>query len=379
MVWGKNKKKSEGIVWRLLWMICLVFVILLLIANVSPLIAPDKIWIPAFMGLGYPALLLIVLIFSILLALNNVKKAIIPALAILSGIGLLNHSYSFRNHTNNFPAEETDISIMSWNVHLFDLYSWKDPGRIKDSIIDYIEYQSPDVLCLQEFYKDKGSNFDTENEIISACNYKYRHIDYFLIKRGIHHFGMTIFSKYPIIQSGSIKMNNSTANGNYVIWSDLFVNEDTVRIYNVHLQSIKFSVDDQDLFVSQTSLTQNDIKSKSGNLLRKLKSAFIARAKQVRFVRNKLNDCPYPYFICGDFNDTPTSYAYRIMRGNLNDAFLDAGPRGFGKTYNGIYPSFRIDYILYPDEFEASHFTIGNKEFSDHFPIYCNFKQQKKD
>ena len=332
MAWGKKKKKSEGLVWRLLWMIGLVFVFLLLIANISPLIAPDKMWVPAFLGLAYPALLIVVLLFSLILAIKNVRKAFLPAIAILTGFGLLNHTYSFRNHTDKFPEEESELKIMTWNVHLFDLYSWKNPGKIKDSIINYINEVDPDILCLQEFYKNNGPDFNTDNDLKKICGFEHHYIDYFQIKRDEHHFGIAIFSKHPIINSGVIKLNTDKANGNYVVWTDILLDEDTFRIYNAHLQSIKFSQEDQTLFANQTNLSQEDFTQQSGNLLRKLKRAFTARAKQVRFITEKINDCPHPYFICGDFNDTPTSYAYRQMRGKLNDAFLDAGPRGFGKT-----------------------------------------------
>lgn len=378
-MWGNKKKKSEGLVWRLLWLICLIFVFLLLIANISPLIAPDRFWVPAFMGLAYPALVVITFIFSIVLAIKNVRKAILPLLAIFSGFGLLNHSFSFRNHSMNFPEEETELKIMTYNVRLFDLYSWKNPGIIKDSIVEYVNEIKPDVLCMQEFYKDTSNAFNTEEAFLEHKHFKFKHIDYFQIKYGIYHFGLAMFSKYPIINSGSIKNENGKISGNYVIWSDIVVNEDTIRIYNTHLQSIKFSAGDEELFASQTSLSKDDFREQSGNLMRKLKSAFIARARQVRFIKEELEECPHPYFICGDFNDTPVSYAYRIMRGNLRDAFLDAGSRGFGKTYRGIYPSFRIDYIFYPEEYEASNFTIGDKKFSDHFPVYCNFRKKKEE
>jgi len=98
---------------------------------------------------------------------------------------------------------------------------------------------------------------------------------------------------------------------------------------------------------------------------------------QVDLLASHIDSCKYPVFLCGDFNDTPVSYAYRSLRGNLNDAFLECGPRGMGKTYNGPFPSFRIDYILFPDGYDAAGFKVLGRSYSDHFPVSCRFKKEE--
>ena len=79
---------------------------------------------------------------------------------------------------------------------------------------------------------------------------------------------------------------------------------------------------------------------------------------------------PYPVIVCGDFNDTPVSYAYRTVLGDLKDAFVESG-RGISNTYNGILPSFRIDYILYDPKFSAGNYRRDKVYLSDHFPVRC--------
>jgi len=77
--------------------------------------------------------------------------------------------------------------------------------------------------------------------------------------------------------------------------------------------------------------------------------------------------------VCGDFNDTPVSYAYRKVRGNLKDAFIESG-WGTSNTYNGELPSFRIDYILCDHKFTAQNYHRDRVYYSDHFPIQCQIR-----
>jgi len=72
--------------------------------------------------------------------------------------------------------------------------------------------------------------------------------------------------------------------------------------------------------------------------------------------------------VMGDFNDTPQSYAYRKIKRSLHDAFRRAG-NGFGNTYAGELPSFRIDYILFSNSYIPYEFKRIKTNYSDHFPI----------
>jgi endonuclease/exonuclease/phosphatase family metal-dependent hydrolase len=106
-------------------------------------------------------------------------------------------------------------------------------------------------------------------------------------------------------------------------------------------------------------------------LVRKYKKAMEMRAVQSRLIRKKIKESPYPVIVCGDFNDTPSSYAYRKTKGWLKDAFVASG-KGIGQTYSGKLPSFRIDYILYSSALKSYNFEIHKIPYSDHFPISCD-------
>ena len=78
--------------------------------------------------------------------------------------------------------------------------------------------------------------------------------------------------------------------------------------------------------------------------------------------------CPYPYIISGDFNDTPASYSVNQMAKGLKNAFREKGT-GFGRTYNGSFPNYQIDYIMASPQFDVASYQITERKLSDHYPV----------
>jgi endonuclease/exonuclease/phosphatase family metal-dependent hydrolase len=66
----------------------------------------------------------------------------------------------------------------------------------------------------------------------------YRHK--YILMAGNQKTGQAIFSKFPIIDQGNIVFPNSNNN---VIYADIKKGKDIIRVYNMHLQSIKISPD----------------------------------------------------------------------------------------------------------------------------------------
>ena len=100
----------------------------------------------------------------------------------------------------------------------------------------------------------------------------------------------------------------------------------------------------------------------------KLKAAFMKRSEQVFKIKEHAAICPYPYLITGDFNDTPASFALNPMEKGMKNAFEEKGS-GFGRTYNGSFPNFQIDYVMAAPGFEVLDYHIIKKRLSDHYPV----------
>ena len=104
------------------------------------------------------------------------------------------------------------------------------------------------------------------------------------------------------------------------------------------------------------------------SIVKKLYRAYRKRALQANLVKSYIEKSPHPLIVCGDFNDTPLSYVYRTMSDGLRDAFVQSGI-GLGTTYYGVFPSYRIDYILFSPKYRAVQYNTIRKNYSDHYPI----------
>ncbi len=256
---------------------------------------------------------------------------------------------------------------------LFDLYDWKKNTESRNKILNSLTEINPDILCLQEFYtsEEKGdfNNIDTVKNLLHT---PYYHTEFTVTMRNFDHWGVATFSKYPIINKGKLIFN--TKSNNICIYTDVIINKDTVRIYNIHLQSISFSKADTKFLddVVSDKDAQEEIEN-SKNILRRLKRGFTKRTKQVDMIALHIKNCKYKIIICGDFNDTAASYSYQTLSKNLNDAFIEKGI-GFGRTYAGKWPQFRIDYILHSNTLICKNYQRYSETFTDHFPITANFQ-----
>ena len=174
----------------------------------------------------------------------------------------------------------------------------------------------------------------------------------------------------PIVNKGVLLFAD---NRNVGIYADVMLNKDTIRIYNNHLQSISFIKRNYD-FIDTAKFEYSDKQVvEIKDITEKLKDGFIKRSGQVEMLSSHMERCHFPKILCGDFNDTPVSYTYQQISRNMKDAFIESG-RGFGQTYRGIFPSFRIDYILFSKKFDCTGFSTPEKKLSDHFPLIAKLK-----
>lgn len=190
--------------------------------------------------------------------------------------------------------------------------------------------------------------------------------------------GLAIFSRYPIKNKGYIPF--SDVKGNESIYVDVMLDNNLFRVYNVHFQSISFQKEDYD-YIGKVKNMSAEYGS-TRRIASMLKSAFIARSKQVGIMKREMQACTIPYIIAGDFNDTPASYSVTQITKSLKRTFVEQGS-GFGKTYNGMFPNFQIDYIATTKEFDVINHYVTNAKLSDHFPVRSdlrlNFALQRDD
>ena len=360
----------KSFIYRIIRYLNYILILALFLSYISIYINPEKIWLFAFFGLSYPFLLFANVIFILFWIFKKKRFFIIPLIAVLIGWGYISNFVQISSKKKNDDKinQQKSVSILSYNVRLFDLYNWSEKDEASNQIFDFINTNDPDIICFQEFFT-RNTNGLTTDSIFKKLNNKYFvHIGY-TIENSNFNYGIATFSKYPIVNRGIIKFNNSS---NSSIYTDVVVKTDTIRIFNNHLQSIRFNKNNYS-FISNSKDLKDDEKMKEIlDISIRLKDAFIKRPGQAKILSRHIKKSPFPVFVCGDFNDSPVSYTYHTLQKGLNDSFREAG-RGFGNTYMGKFPSFRIDYILHSKDIVCNQFNISKIKLSDHYPIIGEF------
>ena len=340
----------------------------LLLSYTAPIINPAKLLLPAFFGLAYPYLLLINLVFLIYWIVRMRKELLISLVVILLGWFHLTNFIPLRFQKSPEPREQISsppLKVLSYNVRTFDKYNWTQNSQSKEGIFETIRNADPSVVCIQEFYTTNKSGKRERDIRNQLKEYPYYSI-YYSLKSGANTgFGIATFSKYPIVKTSRIPFDNTI---NQAVYTDIKLMNDTLRLFNIHLQSIQFGQRNYAFLDSMSLKYTNKQLEEVKDIGSRLKEAFVMRAEQSKIIHHYIEESEYPVIVVGDFNDTPVSYAYKRIRKGLSDAFRTSG-KGLGNTYAGELPSFRIDYIFYSEELESIEFERIKTKFSDHFPI----------
>jgi endonuclease/exonuclease/phosphatase family metal-dependent hydrolase len=356
----------------------IIAILLYLLVCLVPFINAGKSWFIAMMGLLFPLLFFILLAFLIYWMIRRSKWAFVCAVALLLGWKQLSVMFAFHlpKKFEVAKAPET-VRVLTWN-----LSNWGESNRsdgkksdYQDEMIDVIKNSHADVLCFQEYVY--YTNFKYRDTIIPALResgYRYSYFartnyPYRVYKTTIL-TAIAIISKYPITDSAHFFYNHDDL-AEPIVYADIKINNQTVRIFTTHLQSVMFTDVHYKILHNLKEDPINASVSESKAIAYKLRNAYIKRAGQAGMLNKKVKESPYPVIVCGDFNDVPNSYSYFTAKGDLQDAFLKKGS-GFGKTLRILSPTLRIDYILADKKFDIIQFNRIKVPYSDHYPIVAD-------
>ena len=338
-----------------MYLLNLVLIVLTFIAYLLPFLAPKIFPFLSVLTLFMPLVFLANGLFFLYWAIQFKKRMILSGLVLLIGITFFNKFYKFS--AKEFQPSDKDFTIMSYNVRLFNVFKWLDRDDIPDVILEFINNENPDILCIQEY--SNSANID-----LKVYPYKYVLMEGKQIKTG-----QAIFSKFPIIDQGNIVFPRSSNN---VVFADIKKGKDIIRVYNMHLQSIKISPDVGEISENIDVINQQ----KSKYLYSRISKAFKQQQEQAAIFKEHEKDCKYPIIICGDMNNSAFSYVYRNIKGKLKDSFEEAG-KGFGATYKFKYYPARIDYIFADETMEVKEFeNFPEFQNSDHYPIMAKLSME---
>lgn len=326
------------------------------VAYVLPFLAPKVFPLLSVLTLFMPLFFVLNGLFFLYWGIQFKKRMILSGLVLLMGITFINKFYKFS--TKEYPVEEKDFVVMSYNVRLFNVFKWVDRDDVPDEILAFINDKNPDILCIQEY--SNSAHID-----LKVYPHRYIFMEGNQIKTG-----QAIFSKFPIIDQGHIEFPKSSNN---VVYADIKRGKDIIRVYNMHLQSIKISPDVTEIDENIDAINQG---GKSQKLFARISKAFMQQQQQAEIFKEHKKDCIYPIIICGDMNNSAFSYVYRNIKGKLKDSFEEAGT-GFGSTYKFRYYPARIDYIFADATMKVRKFeSFPDFENSDHYPIMARLSME---
>jgi endonuclease/exonuclease/phosphatase family metal-dependent hydrolase len=328
------------------------------------------VWPFALMGLAFPVLAGIMLMLLIIWVVRKRWFALVPLAVLLMGFPQVRNMAAWRLKLPTPPHVSPVIKIMTYNARNFDLYNWSNNIRSKAIIYDMLRKENPDVICFQEFYSDTTHDFNNIRDL-REMGYLYYSFAEELTLRKHNQWGIATFSKYPILETQKVLKSRFRTGYGFLPYKGIYtrIKYEGVQfgLYNVHMQSIHFG--EQDYEAIKEAAEEQDLSWIEGRtIIGKLVKAYNRRAFQANELAGILKDKKEATIVAGDFNDTPTSYAYHRVRGKLKDAFLEAG-RGMGSSYNGKIPALRIDYLLHTEDISALQVRMVDNRISDHRPL----------
>jgi len=322
--------KKLSFIDKILYIINSLLAAILLFSYTSYYISPNTVPLLSVISLTIPILIILNAVFVVYWLIKFKRAFLISTIVLLIGF---QYVLSFYRFSEKKVILSKDVKLMTYNVRGFNMYNWIDIDNIDKKITDFVKSKNPDILCLQEYHKlDKG-----------LITFPYKYIN----------TRQAIYSKYRIVNSGSLNFSNT---GNNAIFVDILKDKDTIRIYNVHLQSLHITPEKEEL------TTEN-----SEKLRIRLETGFKIQANQAALVLSHQKKTTHKSIICGDFNNTAFSWVYKHLKEDKNDAFEIAG-EGFGATYDLKFP-LRIDFILTDEKITVNNFKTYDIKLSDHSPI----------
>ncbi|MEP2937191.1 MAG: endonuclease/exonuclease/phosphatase family protein [Gilvibacter sp.] len=319
----------------------IIVALLAMLSYLTPYIPPKSFPLLAGISLAVSPLMMLNILFLIYWIIRIKRRMWLSALVMFIGIYHFNAFLQLPGGDNPLPKDSAQIKVMSHNVRLFEAYEPDPDKEVKQKINALISQQQPDILFFQEYYELEGLQF-------AAYPYSYVHF------KPKHKMGHAIFSKYPLLNKKAFDFKGTSNN---TIYADVVVGKDTLRVYNMHLQSYRISS-------SVADFEQKDTQSFKD----RIQGAFVEQQQQAEAILEHISKSNLPVILGGDLNNTAFSYIYRQINKSFKDSFVAKGA-GLGTTYKVDYFPLRIDYIFAGKGLEIHSHKSLKSNFSDHRPI----------
>lgn len=297
---------------------------------------------------------------------------VVPLVVFITGVWSVTMFWKPGLRQEHGTLSRSLVTVASYNVQGMMRETAPGTGIARSSmseVITVLDSLKADIVCIQEFQSTHEHSSVQFEEALPVYHYKRIR---FNIESGEanHGWGGAVYSKYPITGSGHLDFDGTN---NSILWADIAIRRDTVRVFNAHLQTTAIKASDEQYIVEGGFVDDSTRSSRVKNIVGRLEENYVIRSGQAVALATEIASSPYPVIVCGDFNDTPTSFAYRSISRGLRDSFREAG-HGYGYTYRGFFNLLRIDYILHSRSMDCEWYLSPSFDNSDHNPVVVKLK-----
>lgn len=343
----------------ILLIINLIAAAALILSTLAGAVEPSRMAVISILSYGYFIFLLANVVFIIIWLFLSRWEFLVSVAAIAVRFSFVPLFFQVGG-TLDVEPEDNTLKILTLNAHSFkgldnDTLMTADSGALM--FLELLDREQPDVMCLQEFFRPKHVSLV---DSIEARGYQYHY--------GVHGSNTRsqaiLFSRCKMLKGYDMDRKSK-------FYADIEKNGHTVRVCCVHLDSYQLDEDDLESF---ENLSHAKADSTTHRLMKKFAETTRQHEREWKEeLKPLVEESSVPLIIAGDFNDTPASYIYQQATDLLSDPYVEQG-RGFGTTYHGPYPAFRIDYILHSHDLEALSYKRIPSAISDHYPIVVTLR-----
>lgn len=335
---------------------------LMLIVGYSGCVSPGLHPLVALMGLSFPVFAVVNIAFFFVWVFVKRRYMLIPAVGMLLSMDLM-FDYSPIRIIEKHP--EGCIKVMTYNTMSFAM-SAVEKG-VPNPVMQYVDNSGADIVCIQEYNTPPG-----QSELFDRLRNTYQYQDTLHGGPGVD--CIAVLSRYPIRDHYLIPID-SRFNIAGVFCLD--VNGTPVKVINLHLETVGFSMDDKGKFrdIVKGNTPRGEVRGESRQLMSKIAHSCVLRASQARAVADFIKEHEGEHIIvCGDFNDHPLSYTQRTVRHNLTDCYRATSALP-GFTFSRWGMRVRIDNIMCSNGLQPYECRVDKSiDLSDHYPMTCYFK-----
>lgn len=336
---------------------------------------PHLFTFPAILTLAFPYLAILTFLLSVgWLAGRRYFIGGFGIAALLACWVPLTMAVPLRFSKNPEPGEKT-FKLLTWNcLHLMNQKKFTHMNDYEnlsqqDEALRYILHSGADIVCCQELLdvETQPEHYRGDTSLLDsmAAVYPYR------VASNV--VDQTVWSKYPVTKV-NLHVEQNIHQQCYEFYR-FNIDGHRLTIAGVHLISFTLSEEERTIITRMRNSQgmRSSLDEFKGTLKGKMGFAFSERASAAEEVCKAMSEIRGPAIVCGDFNDVPASWTYRVfLKNGFRDAYAETS---FGPTYtyNAHMMLFHLDQIMYRGGLRPLSVRRGKIKTSDHYPLMAEF------